>query len=64
MKFKSYILTFIGVALLGASLGYVIGIYIGKMTFSESVLVDYLSVPVLSISCFIILYSVLYMKNV
>ena len=62
MRFKSYITTFIGIALLGASLGYVIGVYIGK-NYNDNVLIDYLSVPLLSISSFLILYSVLYLKN-
>ena len=62
MNFKSYVLTFIGAVLLGCSFGYVIGFYIGRQQNPNPVLF-YCSVPILAISSFLILYSVLYLKK-
>jgi len=62
MNLKSYIITFISCVFLGASWGYIIGYYFGAQSDGSNA-EYYYSMPILAISSFLILYSVLYLNK-
>ena len=61
MNFKSFLLVFIGIGLLGVSAGYVLGFYLNRIV-SENYWF-YLSVPLMAISSFMIMYGALFSNN-
>ena len=61
MNLKSFLLVLIGVGLLGVSAGYVIGFYLHRI-LTESYWF-YLSVPLMAISSFMIMYGALFSNN-
>ena len=61
MNFKSFLLVFIGIGLLGISGGYVLGFYLNRIV-SENYWF-YLSVPLMAISSFMIMYGALFSNN-
>ena len=61
MNFKSFLLVLIGIGLLGVSAGYVLGFYLNRIV-SENYWF-YLSVPLMAISSFMIMYGALFSNN-
>ena len=61
MNFKSFLLVLIGIGLLGISAGYVLGFYLNRIV-SENYWF-YLSVPLMAISSFMIMYGALFSNN-
>ena len=60
MKFKSYVSILLGVNLIGISIGSVIGYYFNER-FNDYYWL-YLSVPILTIGSFLMVFGVLYKK--
>ena len=61
MNFKSFLLVLIGIGLLGVSAGYVLGFYLNRIV-SENYWF-YLSVQLMAISSFMIMYGALFSNN-
>ena len=61
MNFKSFLLVLIGVGLLGISAGYVLGFYLNRIVNENYWF--YLSVPLMAISSFMIMYGALFSNN-
>tara|TARA_B100001778_G_C18430906_1_gene557788 strand:- start:8 stop:211 length:204 start_codon:yes stop_codon:yes gene_type:complete len=58
MNLKSFLLVLIGVGLLGVSAGYVLGFYLHRIVNENYWF--YLSVPIMAISSFMIMYGALF----
>tara|TARA_Y100000590_G_C15590332_1_gene965796 strand:+ start:773 stop:967 length:195 start_codon:yes stop_codon:yes gene_type:complete len=59
-QFKSYYFSFIGISLVGISIGYVIGFYIKSFYLNNSL--SYLSVIPMGVGCAMIIYGSLFTK--
>ena len=59
MEFKKFFYVIIGVALIGISIGYILGFYISL--FNQGALF-YLAVPIMAIGSFITIYTTIYNK--
>ena len=60
-QFKSYYLSFIGISLIGVSIGYLIGFYSKNFYLNNNL--SYLSVIPMGIGCAMIIYGSLFMKS-
>ena len=60
-QFKVYYLTFIGISLIGLSIGYVIGFY-SKVFYLNNNL-SYLSIIPMGVGCTMIIYGSLFIKS-
>ena len=60
MNFKSFILSMIGISLIGVSIGYVIGYYIQKFILNEYLF--YLPVFIMAVGCVLVVYATLFIK--
>jgi hypothetical protein len=57
MKFKSFILSLVGIALIGVSIGFVLGFYTHKYLLNNYLF--YLPVLIMGIGCVLIIYATL-----
>ena len=60
-KFKSYYFSFIGVSLVGISIGYVVGFYTKVFFINNSL--SYLGIVPMGLGCFFIIYASLFIKS-
>tara|TARA_Y100001970_G_scaffold9737_1_gene11466 strand:+ start:476 stop:670 length:195 start_codon:yes stop_codon:yes gene_type:complete len=60
-QFKSYYFSFIGISLIGISIGYVIGFYMKFFYIDNSL--SYLSIIPMGIGCAMIIYGSLFIKS-
>ena len=60
-QFKAYYLSFIGISLIGLSIGYVIGFY-SKVFYLNNNL-SYLSIIPMGVGCTMIIYGSLFIKS-
>ena len=64
MNFKSFFLVLTGMSFLGTSGGYVIGFYLHKVIpESDTGYWFYISVPIMALSSFMIMYGALFSNN-
>jgi len=61
MNLQSFLLVLIGIGLLGVSAGYVLGFYLHRILAEDYWF--YLSVPLMAVSSFMIMYGALFSKN-
>ena len=59
MEFKKFFYVIIGVALIGISIGYVLGFY---MSLLNNSFLFYVAVPIMAIGSFITIYTTIYNK--
>jgi len=60
-QFKAYYISFIGISLIGLSIGYVIGFY-SKVFYLNNNL-SYLSIIPMGVGCTMIIYGSLFIKS-
>mgnify|MGYP001188419776 FL=1 len=60
-QLKSYYFSFIGISLIGISIGYVIGFYMKFFCIDNSL--SYLSIIPMGIGCAMIIYGSLFIKS-
>ena len=64
MNFKSFFLVLVGMSFLGMSGGYVIGFYLQKVIpENDAGYWFYISVPIMALSSFMIMYGALFLNN-
>tara|TARA_B100001996_G_scaffold129775_1_gene98630 strand:+ start:362 stop:556 length:195 start_codon:yes stop_codon:yes gene_type:complete len=60
-QFKAYYLSFIGISLIGISIGYVIGFYSKVLCLNNNL--SYLSIIPMGVGCAMIIYGSLFIKS-
>ena len=60
MSFKPFILSMIGLALIGISVGYLLGYYVHKYTLNEYLF--YIPVIIMGVGCVLVIYATLFVN--
>jgi len=59
--FKAFVLSLLGMSIIGISIGYVIGYYVYKYSFYDYL--SYVPVFIMGIGCSIVIYATLFLKE-
>ena len=60
MAFNKFFALIVGISLIGISIGYVVGFYIGEYTENNKLF--YLAVPIMAVGSFITIFITIYKK--